>query len=121
MVKWQVVFARHALKDAKKLSAAGLKDKATELLAVLAADPAPKIVYVVPIRVDIMPSLVYLVRRGVKEAMQANADVLIIDMDTDGGRVDVTEEIIEILNQFKGQTVTYVNRKAFSAYLGEDA
>ena len=39
MVKWQVVFAKHALKDAKKLSAAGLKDKAQELLDVLAHDP----------------------------------------------------------------------------------
>ena len=39
MVKWQVVFAKHALKDAKKLSAAGLKDRAQELLDVLAHDP----------------------------------------------------------------------------------
>lgn len=39
MVKWQVVFAKHALKDAKKLAAAGLKDKAQELLEVLAKDP----------------------------------------------------------------------------------
>ncbi len=39
MVKWQVVYARHALKDAKKLAAAGLKDKAQELLDVLAHDP----------------------------------------------------------------------------------
>ena len=39
MVKWQVVFAKRALKDAKKLSAAGLKDKAQELLDVLAHDP----------------------------------------------------------------------------------
>lgn len=39
MVKWQVVYAKHALKDAKKLSAAGLKDKAQELLVVLAHDP----------------------------------------------------------------------------------
>ena len=38
-MKWQVVFAKHALKDAKKLSAAGLKDKAQELLDVLAHDP----------------------------------------------------------------------------------
>jgi Txe/YoeB family toxin of toxin-antitoxin system len=38
-VSWEVVFSRHALKDAKKLSAAGLKTKAQELLAVLAADP----------------------------------------------------------------------------------
>lgn len=39
MVKWQVVFAKHALKDAKKLSAAGLKPKAQALLEVLAQDP----------------------------------------------------------------------------------
>jgi toxin YoeB len=38
-VKWTVVYAKHALKDAKKLSAAGLKDKAQELLEVLAVDP----------------------------------------------------------------------------------
>lgn len=39
MVKWQVVFARHALKDARKLSAAGLRDKAQTLLDVLVRDP----------------------------------------------------------------------------------
>jgi toxin YoeB len=39
MVRWQVVYARHALKDAKKLSAAGLKRKAQELLDLLARDP----------------------------------------------------------------------------------
>jgi len=72
-------------------------------------------VYVLPIREAIMPPLVYLVRRGVKEAMDAKADLLLLDMDTNGGRVDVTEDIIEILNNFKGQTATYVNRKAFSA------
>ena len=38
-MKWRVVFARHALKDAKKVSAAGLKGKAQELLDVLAGDP----------------------------------------------------------------------------------
>jgi toxin YoeB len=39
LVKWSVVYAKHALKDAKKLSAAGLKEKAQELLEVLAIDP----------------------------------------------------------------------------------
>jgi Txe/YoeB family toxin of toxin-antitoxin system len=38
-VSWQVVFAKLAQKDAKKLAAAGLKGKAQELLDVLAADP----------------------------------------------------------------------------------
>ena len=35
----KVVFATHAIKDASKLAAAGLKPKAQELLAVLAEDP----------------------------------------------------------------------------------
>jgi len=39
VVRWEVVFAKHALKDAKKLAAAGLKDKARDLLEVLAQDP----------------------------------------------------------------------------------
>lgn len=38
-MKWQVVFAKHALKDAKKLSAAGLRDNVQVLLDVLAQDP----------------------------------------------------------------------------------
>lgn len=39
MVTWSVVFARHALKDAKKLAASGLRPRAQELLGVLANDP----------------------------------------------------------------------------------
>ena len=38
-MKWELVFAKHALKDAKKLSAAGLRDKAQALLDILASDP----------------------------------------------------------------------------------
>ena len=36
---WEVVYAKQALKDAKKLKAAGLKHKAEELLAILRLDP----------------------------------------------------------------------------------
>ena len=39
MVSWEIVFAKQALKDAKKLAASGLKPKALELLAILATDP----------------------------------------------------------------------------------
>lgn len=38
MVSWEVVYAKQAMKDAKKLAARGLKPKAQELLAVLAND-----------------------------------------------------------------------------------
>ena len=38
-MSWEVVFAKQALKDAKKLSASGLKPKAQELLNILEANP----------------------------------------------------------------------------------
>jgi len=38
-VTWAVVYARQALKDAKKLVAGGLKPRAQELLDLLAQDP----------------------------------------------------------------------------------
>lgn len=38
-MKWAVVFSKPAVKDAKKLVAAGLKGKAQDLLDVLAHDP----------------------------------------------------------------------------------
>jgi toxin YoeB len=42
VVSWEVVFAKQALKDAKKLAASGLKPKAQELLDILASDPLQK-------------------------------------------------------------------------------
>jgi toxin YoeB len=39
VVSWEVVFAKQAIKDAKKLAASGLKPKAQELLAILESDP----------------------------------------------------------------------------------
>lgn len=36
---WQLVYTKQAQKDAKKLAAAGLKQKAQELLAVLISNP----------------------------------------------------------------------------------
>ena len=39
MVIWELVYAKHAMKDAKKLAASGLKSRAQELLDVLANDP----------------------------------------------------------------------------------
>lgn len=39
MVSWKLVYAKQALKDAKKLAVSGLKPKARELLEVLEANP----------------------------------------------------------------------------------
>ena len=39
MVSWSLVYSKYAIKDAKKLSEAGLKDKAQALLEILKIDP----------------------------------------------------------------------------------
>jgi len=39
MVNWRLVYAKQAIKDAKKLAASGLKPRAEELLALIARDP----------------------------------------------------------------------------------
>jgi toxin YoeB len=38
-VSWEVVYAKHAQKDAQKLAASGLKGKAQELLAIIRENP----------------------------------------------------------------------------------
>jgi Txe/YoeB family toxin of toxin-antitoxin system len=38
-VSWEIVFSKHAQKDAQKLAAAGLKDKAIALLETLKSNP----------------------------------------------------------------------------------
>ena len=79
------------------------------------SDTSRKTVCILPIREDISSPLVYVVRRGVKAAMDAKADLLVLDMDTNGGSGKAMMEIIEAIDQFKGDTVTYVDKKAFSA------
>ena len=39
MVNWALVYAQQAQKDAKKLTASGLRPKAEELLVILSEDP----------------------------------------------------------------------------------
>ena len=39
MVKWRIVYTRQAQKDAKKIAAAGLRQKAEKLLEILSQNP----------------------------------------------------------------------------------
>ena len=80
-----------------------------------AAPPGP--VYVLPIQKEIQKGLVYIVRRGVKVAMENNASALVLDMDTPGGEGEAMKEIMAIVARFQPaeRTFTYVNKEAFSA------
>jgi membrane-bound serine protease (ClpP class) len=72
-------------------------------------------IYVIPIREQISAPVLYVLRRGLKEAIRENATAVVLDMKTPGGRVDVTLDIMEALDQFPGETITYVNDEAMSA------
>lgn len=72
-------------------------------------------VYVIPITEVIDKPNLYILRRGLKEAISNEVDMVVLNMDTPGGRVDVCLEMMEILDRFEGITATYVNVDAISA------
>ena len=75
--------------------------------------------FVIPIKDQIGPPILSILRRGLKDAIRQKAKIVILDMDTPGGELGVTleimEEIIGNLEKFDGQIITYVNDEAISA------
>ena len=72
-------------------------------------------VYVIPIQGMIDKPNLYILRRGLKEAIRNDIEMVVLDMDTPGGRVDICLEMMEALDRFDGVTATYVNEDAISA------
>ncbi len=72
-------------------------------------------VYVIPVKGPIDRPIYYIVRRGLKEAIANEIDTIVLDMDTPGGRMDIMLEIMEMMDRFEGDTVTYINPDAISA------
>jgi membrane-bound serine protease (ClpP class) len=73
------------------------------------------VVYVIPVREEINTPTLYILRRGLKEAIAQKADAVVLDMNTPGGALNVTFDIMEAIGKFQGQTLTYVNKEAMSA------
>lgn len=76
---------------------------------------ARKKVVVIPVRTEIGEPILYIIRRGVKEAIEDKVDTLVLDMETPGGALDSTFEILKVLEKFPGKVITYVDREAISA------
>lgn len=74
-----------------------------------------KVVYVIPISEAINQPNLFVLRRGLKEAIRNKADLVLLDMDTPGGRLDICLEMMEMLDYFEGETATYINPDAISA------
>ena len=71
--------------------------------------------FVIPIRGTVEYALLSFVKRGLEEADKAGASLIIIDIDTFGGRVDAAIEISKLLREQKKRVVAYVSENAWSA------
>jgi membrane-bound serine protease (ClpP class) len=75
--------------------------------------------YVIPVRDQIGAPILDILRRGLKDAIRAKATTVVLDMDTPGGELGVTleimQEIVESFERFEGPILTYVNSDAISA------
>jgi len=72
-------------------------------------------VYVVPIRGVIDLGLSSFVRRVVREAREKEAQCIILELETFGGRVDAATEIRDTLLESDIKTIAFVNKRAISA------
>lgn len=73
------------------------------------------LVYQIPIKEQIEPALLYVVRRGVIEAKKEKADAVVFVMDTPGGGVKEAREIISLIGQIDVPVYTFVEKDAYSA------
>jgi len=95
----------------------------TWLLAILLAlnpagqdsPPAGEAVYLIPVQGEISPGLIHPFARGLEQARREGAVAVILLMDTPGGRVDSTMEIIDLLEDSDIPAWTLVDDWALSA------
>lgn len=72
-------------------------------------------VVVIPIQDQIDAPTLFVLRRGIKDALDRKVDALVLDMNTPGGNAAVALEMMEAIQNFSGTTITYVNKEAMSA------
>lgn len=103
-------FAAHMGGEVTSPTSATAKPAAEDLVGTA---EKPVRVVVIPVREQIADPVLYIIRRGLKSA--GKNDLVILDMETPGGRLDSALEIMKALDQFEGRTATYVNGEAISA------
>ncbi len=76
---------------------------------------AENIIYKVPIQGTIDLGLPPYIERSIAAAAEANADAIIFEIDTFGGRVDAATQIKDAILDSKVMTVAFINKRAISA------
>ena len=76
---------------------------------------------IIPVEGEIAPGLGYALQRRVERARQDGMDLILIEVDSPGGRVDVCnqmcETLLRVVRETEGRvrTAAYVKREAISA------
>ena len=83
--------------------------------AFIAAEESSKKIYVIPIQDVIDLGIPGLVNRGIDLAESNNADLILFDIDTFGGRVDAATQIKDAIASTEIETIAFINRRAISA------
>lgn len=81
----------------------------------LLGQASPSVVYRIEIHGTIENGLAPYVVRAVREANEANAQAIYLDLDTPGGRVDAAERIADALRASKVPVYAFVDPRAYSA------
>jgi membrane-bound serine protease (ClpP class) len=78
---------------------------------------APKVkVVVIPVEGDVEPAMAAFISRALHEASKYPDALIVLEMDTFGGRVDAAFQIVDtMLNAPRGRTIAFVKTKAISA------
>lgn len=74
-----------------------------------------KIVYVIPIEKEVERGLEAFLKRTTTEAIEADADHIIFELNTPGGRVDAANNIGELLQDLEIPTSAFITSQALSA------
>jgi membrane-bound serine protease (ClpP class) len=77
---------------------------------------SPQKIFVVPVEGDVEPAMAEFIARALREASAYPDALIVLEMDTFGGRVDAAFQIVDtILNAPRGKTIAFVKTKAISA------
>tara|TARA_R100000027_G_scaffold42073_1_gene31405 strand:+ start:8477 stop:9946 length:1470 start_codon:yes stop_codon:yes gene_type:complete len=72
-------------------------------------------VYILPVKDQITTPTFYILRRGLKLAEENGVDTVIIQMNTPGGVLGSTLDIMEAIDNFSGEVYTFIDSEAISA------
>ena len=85
------------------------------IFSITLADNHNAKVYVVPIQNTIDLGIPAFVNRAIDAAENNNAELIIFDIETFGGRVDAATQVKDTISSTDIQTIAFINRRAISA------